>query len=153
MDQKKAGGFFFAEWFPGPLDMQTSSLPPLHTVAELQMFLEECRESVLARATGSRNGSLTRAKVKERLLSCFCHVQGANISEAWLCTAATMPAFVLAFNLFFLISSNTIVIFPSHRLPVPNAPAAWAKPHCPTKTSSQEERAAMIARRKPDAEQ
>lgn len=138
--KKKRGACFwgfFAKWFPGPLDMQTSSLLPLHAVAEIQMYLEEYRENVLAQAAGSRNRSLTRARVKEHFLSCFCHVQGAGISEAWLCTAATMPAFMLAFNLFFLIISNTIIIFCLHRFPVPNAPAPpWAKTYCPIKTSS-----------------
>lgn len=47
----------FGAKFPSPLDVQTPSLPPLHAVAEIQMYLEKYRENVLARATESRNGS------------------------------------------------------------------------------------------------
>lgn len=104
--------------------MQTSSLPPLHAMAEIQTYLEEYRESVLAHATGSRNGSLMCAKVESFLL-CFCHVQGANSSEAWLCTGATMPAFMFAFNLFFVIISHAIITFCIYRFPVLNAPALF----------------------------
>lgn len=60
MDQKRVRGLVsgvFGAKFPGPLDVQTPSLPPLHAVAEIQMYLEKYRENVLARATESRNGS------------------------------------------------------------------------------------------------
>lgn len=111
----RVSGFILVFLLPsGPPDIQTPSLPPLHTVAEIQMYLEEYRESVLTRATGSRNGSEMSVKMKDRFLSCFCHVQGANISEALPCTGAAILAFMLAFNLFLPIISHTTIIFCKH---------------------------------------
>lgn len=127
MGQKKVGGLFlgfFCQVVPqSPGHTDTLPASPSHCGRNTDVFGGVQGKCVCTSYTIQKwelNECQSKGALSFVLLS---RARCKHFRSLAFCTGATMPAFMLAFNLFFMVLSNTIIIFCSCRFPVPNAPA------------------------------